>query len=326
MKDKYRFFKLIRWKNILIIAFTMVAMRYLIIIPILQSFNTQSTLSHYAFVFYVLATILLAAAGYIINDYFDMKIDKINKFDKLIIKNNIQKKEALSYHIYMNILGMICAVIACIIAKITISYLIVFVCIAVLLWLYSAVLKRKFLIGNLLVSSFIACVPVSVVFYEYLTYIKNNVSLENNEGLRLSIYIIVGLSIFAFIYNFIREIVKDCEDIEGDRAFGVKSFPIVIGTKATNIMNSAIILITSFLMLYAWKSLVKICVFFQNNIIAEIYIYLCIFVFPILLFIYSIRAKHKKDYSLLSSLLKIYLVLGLCFCIIVYLSVNDFMF
>ena len=73
-------------------------MRYCIISPFLQINNFSLQLDNLRFFLLVLTTILIAAAGYVINDYFDVRTDRINKPDKVIIDSGIHRRSAIFLH------------------------------------------------------------------------------------------------------------------------------------------------------------------------------------------------------------------------------------
>ncbi|MCE3281061.1 MAG: UbiA prenyltransferase [Bacteroidetes bacterium] len=199
------FLKLIRIQNLLIIAFTQYMVRWCIIYPELSTHGFELQLSNLQFFFLSLSTVMIAAAGYAINDYFDVRIDKVNKPERMVMW------KLVIFHI-------LCATG---------------------LWLYSTTFKRKFFIGNFVIALFTAFVPLIVGIYELLPCYKVY-QLNNDTSNFAYIWIpVIGISFFAFITTLLREIIKDIEDVEGDKEFGCQTMPIVLGIK-----NSKLIVIT----------------------------------------------------------------------------------
>jgi 4-hydroxybenzoate polyprenyltransferase len=179
----------------------------------------------------VFSTVLIAAAGNIINDYFDVKADRINKPEKLIITKHIKRRWAILIHWIFN--GLAFGMAIYLSAKYeSLWFMFVHLISINTLWFYSMLFKRKVLIGNLLVAGLTALVPLLVVIY---FKVGNSFHLQYSEFnpdswvAIIDYKIIYLLAIFAFIQNFAREIVKDVQDVKGDELIYVKSLPMVIG-------------------------------------------------------------------------------------------------
>lgn len=179
----------------------------------------------------VFSTILIAAAGNIINDYFDVKADRINKPEKLIITKHIKRRWAILIHWIFN--GIAFGIAIYLSAKYeSLWFMFIHLVSINTLWFYSMLFKRKVLIGNLLVAGLTALVPLLVVVY---FKVGNTFHLQYSEFNPESWVAIIDykfvyfLAIFAFIQNFAREIVKDVQDVKGDELIYVKSLPMKIG-------------------------------------------------------------------------------------------------
>src|SRR5664279_6661839 len=248
------FLNLIRWQNLLMVILTMVLMRYAVLAPLVSKIGVilikgsgeeipmSLQFPWYDFILLVAATVFITAGGYVINDYFDIKTDLINK-GKVIVGTKIPRRKAMMWHSIFNIAGVA--------AGFYISYKsgyfwlgILFLVVSGLLYFYSASYKRQFLIGNIIVALLTAMVPMLVVFYEwpalYKYYIINAVSLP---PMNFIIYWIGGFSLFAFLTNLIREIIKDIEDFEGDLAYGRNTIPVVIGILSAKVVSASLIII-----------------------------------------------------------------------------------
>ena len=206
------FFKLIRFKNILIIALTQYLIRYALIIPMTQSFS----LSDMEFALLVLSTLFIAAGGYIINDYFDTKVDRLNQ-KTLIIDHTIKRREAILMHIVLSTLGVFIGFyLGWKVGLLNLGLINLFSVTA--LWFYSTHLKKENLSGNLLISLLAALVLLVVPLYDIIP--------NPNANGELAFYAICNYAIFAFLTTFIREVVKDFEDASGDHKMGFKTFAI----------------------------------------------------------------------------------------------------
>jgi len=224
------------------------------------------------------STVLIAAAGYIINDYYDVKIDFINKPDRVVIGKRITRRLAILFHVIFSGLGVWIGLhLSWRIAAINI--LSVF-----FLWLYSNNLKRLPFIGNLVVA-----ILTGVSIYVVNVFFK----IENP--------LVIIYAVFSFFMTLVREIIKDMEDLKGDNTFGCRTLPIVWGVRKTK----NVIYVILFMLCAA--------VLILNKFYAGLPVYyLLVFLFlPILwLFLKLMRADTTRDYARLSSFCKIIMLLG----------------
>lgn len=223
------FFRLIRWLNLVFISLTQVSFYYFII-----PFVFRSKYSHEAHAFsplhfflLLIASVFIAAAGYIINDYFDLNIDLVNKPSKVIIEKYIKRRWAIVLHIVLSLIGFFLSLYVG--YKINNFYIPVFNLLAIgSLWVYSTTLKKQLLIGNIIISLLTAWVIMVIAMAEYKTQYSNTNSIHNYVNPRL-----IKLSFlyagFAFVISLIREVIKDIEDIKGDLKNGCKTMPIIWG-------------------------------------------------------------------------------------------------
>jgi len=315
------FLKLIRWQNLLLVILTMVLMRYAVLAPVLSKIGVILTSGSgeempitlqfpwYDFILLVIATVFITAGGYVINDYFDIKTDLINK-GKVIVGTKIPRRQAMMWHSIFNIAGVA--------AGFYISYKAgyiwlgtLFLVVSGILYFYSASYKRQFLIGNIIVALLTAMVPMLVVFYEwpslYKYYALHAVELPN---INFIIYWVGGFALFAFLTNLIREIIKDIEDFEGDIAYGRNTVPVVIGILSAKVVSVCLIMITILLLYLAWH-------FFINDTITLIYISVAI-VLPLLYVIYKLLiSSDKKQLHSASSILKVVMITGVLYSVVV---------
>lgn len=177
-----------------------------------------------------ISTLLIAAAGYLINDYYDKEIDIINKAHK---RNPLSKQALLTGYIILNITALILSFTF----ALSNAVLWVFPISILLLWLYSVKLKGLPFIGNLSVALLSATVPFIYLSIQDLAHSYTS-----------SVYLIITFSFLAFFSTLARELVKDIEDIEGDKAQGLKTIPILWGIKTAKFWTIFFLLCTLFIL------------------------------------------------------------------------------
>jgi 4-hydroxybenzoate polyprenyltransferase len=315
------FLKLIRWQNLIIVILTMILMRYCVIAPLISKISivlsngngveTGMVLQFpwYDFVLLVAAVVFITAGGYVINDYFDIKTDLINK-GKVIVGTKIPRRQAMMFHNVFNISG----VAAGFYISWKAGYMMlgaIFLLVSGLLYFYSASYKRQFLIGNIIVAVLTAMVPLLVVVYEwpalYRFYTVNAVKLPDIDFI---FYWVGCFAFFAFLTTLTREIIKDIEDFEGDVAYGRNTLPIVIGVITSKVVTVCLVVITIALLYLTWY-------FFVNDKITLIYLN-CAIVFPLIMVIFKIAfSKNKVQLHSASSYMKIIMLTGILYSVVV---------
>jgi len=319
-----KYLRLVRFPNLLIVALTQYLMRWCIIYPIIREFAFECQVhqkievyhfdfqfSELNFFFLVLATVCLTAAGYVINDYFDRRTDMLNRPQSVIIDKQINRRFAVLFHIALNVIGCLLGIyVTWRIGFIKLG--IVFPVIAGLLWYYSTTYKRQFLIGNIIVAFLTALVPLIIAVCEFvaLNSAYRTIITEHQFNFNLLFYWILGFSYFAFITTLIREIIKDVEDFEGDTELGRNTVPIVLGIFYTKVIVISLSLITI-------SSLLLSYFIFLNDKITLFYFIFALFL-PFIFGIYKIvKADKKEDYHFISIYLKILMLVGLLYSLIV---------
>jgi 4-hydroxybenzoate polyprenyltransferase len=315
------FLKLIRWQNLLMVILTMVLMRYAVLEPVISRIGVilikgtgeeipmSLQFPWYDFVLLVAATVCITAGGYVINDYFDIKTDLINK-GKVIVGTKIPRRKAMMWHSIFNIAGVV--------AGFYISYKAgyiwlgaMFLAVSGLLYFYSASYKRQFLIGNIIVALLTAMVPMLVVFYEWPALFKyytlNAIRLPNID---IIIYWVGGFALFAFLTNLIREIIKDVEDFEGDKAYGRNTVPVVIGVLSSKIVSICLIAVTIIMLYLTWH-------FFINDKITLIYLTVAV-VLPLFYVICKLLlSSEKRQLHSASRIMKLVMLTGVLYSVVV---------
>lgn len=287
-------FKLIRWANLLIVALTLYIVRWAVLLPALEMAGELPFLQNLAFGLVVLATIFIAAAGYVINDIIDLPIDLINKPNKVIIQKKISTAKAWWIYGLFNSLAI---VIGLYLGQFLL--LLIFSSTILGLALYAFYWKRQVFIGNIVVSVLCALVVLEVWI---LDWTKLALPFSTNFPFQ----VLIGYTLFAFLTTMLREIVKDIEDIEGDRQQNCKTAPIVLGVNASRLVILAIgvgLLVGLFLALYAWQSFLAPL---------SLILFIILMILPLLAILtLLILAKSSAQFAQLSRLIKIYMGLGL---------------
>ncbi|MCG8698934.1 MAG: geranylgeranylglycerol-phosphate geranylgeranyltransferase [Bacteroidales bacterium] len=304
------YFQLLRWPNLLVIALTQSMMRWFVLKPLLGGAQFLLQLELLYFLFLVIATVAISAAGYVINDYFDRKTDFINRPHRVIVGKIIPRRVAMLMHLLLSALGVLLGFY--ISYALNLLHLgIIFLVVSGALWFYSTTYKNQLIIGNVIIAALVALVPLMVLLFELPLIVRKyplHIIADTLDIRSMSLWV-GGYTVFAFLTNLMREVIKDIEDFEGDYVFGRKSIPIVWGTKTakivTTVINASIIAATIVIM-------VKITM----PVLAAIYATLAIVV-PLGILQYRLfKAKEAKHYHQVSVMLKLVMVLGLGFCVV----------
>lgn len=224
------------------------------------------------------STCLVAAAGYVINDYFDVKIDLINKPDRVVVGKEMSRRKAIAFHILLSGAGVVFGLLV----NWKVAALNLFS--AFLLWWYSAKLKRGAFFGNLV----IALLTAFSLLVIYLLYDQRPPT-------------ILLYAIFAFFMTMVREAVKDMEDVRGDQAFGCRTIPIRWGIAATKVYTGILVLLLVGSVVLAhliWLSL-------------PVNYFLAMVLLPLGIFSYRLmQADTVREFHILSQWCKYLLILG----------------
>jgi 4-hydroxybenzoate polyprenyltransferase len=313
------FLRLIRPLNLVIIAFTMYSTRLFLYIYE-QLFNVnlfQKGDEEFDFFLIVFSTLLIAAAGNIINDYFDVKADRINKPDKLIITKHINRKWAILSHWILNIIAFGIAIYLSV-RNSTFWYLFIHLLSINALWFYSMYFKRKPFIGNFIVAALTALVPIlcGIHFYIHhelptveLSSISNPFSFWIYHLMAHGHYILI-LALFAFASNLAREIIKDIEDIEGDKLLHAKTLPILYGVTKTKWMAGLLLILSPIL----FTILFFLKFDSSTNILENIQLFIPVLVallLDIISIVLLIKASSRPELKRVDLLIKISMLLGL---------------
>lgn len=304
MKLLAAFFKLVRWPNLVFIALTQLLFYYCIILPVFKEVSSFIFTDKRILALVILSSVLIAAAGYIINDYFDINIDLINKPQQNVVDSIMSRRWAMFWHMFLSMAGIVMGFYADFVSGHFLLGLSNVICV-VLLFVYSLTFKKKMLIGNVIISALTAWVVMIMGLYVVIDFIlkTGESSVPVTRIMRLTIL----YTAFAFIISLIREVIKDMEDIEGDRRYGCRTMPIVWGINSSKVftavwlivLTAALIAVQVYVLLFGWWW-------------SAAYVLLLI-VFPLLWILVKLKmAKSQANFHYLSTLIKLVMLTGIC--------------
>ncbi|MEO8582671.1 MAG: geranylgeranylglycerol-phosphate geranylgeranyltransferase [Flavitalea sp.] len=314
MKPIAAFLRLIRSVNLLFIFITQLLFQYAIIVPMFGETGMLSPalpLKH--FLLLSLSSVLIAAAGYIINDYFDLNIDKINRPGKIVVEKAIRRRWAIVWHWVLSLAGV---VIGFYVGWRASAFWLGFAnaaCVGAL-WFYSTTFKRKILSGNIIISLLTAWVVLVIGFvthYRLVMHMDLYGFSFQSKLLRFT-FLYAG---FAFIICLVREVVKDIEDMEGDAKYGCRTMPIVWGVNVSkvfagtwlSVITATLIIVFAYILQFRWW-------------VAATYCALLIILPLINILIGLYRAKSIADYHRLSKWIKFVMFTGIVSMIFIWVK------
>lgn len=293
-----KYLKLVRYQNLLMLAFMQLLLRY----GFLKLQNAPLSLADWQFFLLVLSTVSIAAAGYVINNIFDQDTDNDNKPEKVIVGKSISESMAYNLYVGLNVIGVgIGFYLSNVIQRP--GFAAIFIVVAATLYLYATSLKQMILLGNIVVALLLSFSVIIVGIFDLFP-----ATYEGNQREMATLFsILTDYAIFAFIINFIREIVKDLEDVDGDYNQGMNTLPIVLGVSRV----SKAVFVISFIP-------IGILLYYINKyfIASDLWIlsgYALLFmVGPLLYFTIKVAsAKKQKEFRHLSMILKLAIFFGI---------------
>ncbi|CAM3547146.1 geranylgeranylglycerol-phosphate geranylgeranyltransferase [Flavobacterium saliperosum] len=303
-----KFFKLIRYQNLLMLALMQLVFHFVFFKNQKEVFTA---LADWQFILLVLATISIAAGGYVINNIMDQETDAFSKPKNVIVGKHISEGMAYNIYVALNILGVgIGFYLSNIIQKPMFSA--VFIVVAGTLYMYATSLKQNLLIGNIIVALLLSFSVIIVGIFDLYpaTYDGNQLQMA------MLFSILLDYALFAFIINFIREIVKDIEDMDGDYNSGMNTLPILLGKDRTAKIVFGL----------AFVPVILLVLYVNNNLLELQWVmyYMLLFVLaPLLYFLIKIwNAKSKKDFSHLSLILKLVLLFGILSIVVITINMK----
>ncbi|MBO5618990.1 MAG: geranylgeranylglycerol-phosphate geranylgeranyltransferase [Paludibacteraceae bacterium] len=307
--------RLVRWGNLLFLGALIWLMEKWVAVPILDRAAFGEQLEWWLLLLVGGATVLIAAGGYVVNDYFDIKIDRINRPDRVIVSRSVSKPAAMRLSIVLSGAGMLCGIAAAWVMK-SMTIGIIFVIIPGLLWFYSSSYKRLFMIGNLTIALLAAMTPMIVAM-------SNVAILQLRYGTILPYTTLVhdlyawlgGFALFAFLLTWIREIIKDMQDQMGDRELECHSMPVVWGETWTKVFVTGLIVLTLAVIGHLWWHALPFPTGW--NSLSTRYIALGI-VTPMLCTLWLLwAAKIPSDYKTCQQVVKFTMFIGMLYSIVI---------
>ena len=301
------FLKMIRLPNLIFIALTQVLFQFCIYHPLyLGQIQPQDTRN---FFLLVAASVLIAAAGYIINDYFDINIDEVNKPDRMVVDKFISRRWAIAWHFVFSAIAILLTMLALPVLQKWYLVLANIFSVAVL-WFYSTNFKKKLLIGNIAISLLTAWTILLVFFSKLSVSDAFATGFHGQPKFFRFAFLYAG---FAFMITLIREATKDIEDMPGDEKYGCRTMPIVWGVNATKvyiavwmiILIAILIVIQIYVLQFRWWWAVAYC--FVLIILPLIYVFSKLF-----------KASSIPDYHELSTRTKLIMLTGILSMIFFY--------
>ena len=226
------FLRMIRLPNLLFIALTQVLFHFCIYYPLYEIVPGEEILL--SFILLVFASLFIAAAGYIINDYFDINIDEVNKPGRMVVDRLISRRWAIAWHFMLSVSGVLLTVLALPLREKWYLVLANIGCV-LLLWFYSTTFKRRLLIGNVVISLLTAW-TILIIFFSKLSL--QDAWAPEHVGQPKFFRFAFLYAGFAFLLSLVREAIKDMEDMAGDEKYGCRTMPIVWGIRATKVYTA----------------------------------------------------------------------------------------
>jgi len=297
--------QLIRLPNLLIIILTQGLLR-VCVLQNLHRDDLEGLSDFYGFVLLVLATVLIAIAGYVINDYYDVRIDEINKPGKQVVASFISYRGAIKVHLLLNGIAILIGIFLAIRIKVP-GFGLIFPFIAGLLWLYSAKYKRMVFWGNFIVALLSSIVILIVWLFFYYSLRLNPTHFELVlPYLAWTSRIFMAYALFAFLVSLFREIIKDMEDQEGDKSYGCRTLPLVIGIKISRFIVLFIVVLTILILGY-----LQFFLYSLDQYLILWYLLVAVQLPMVILVLKLFFATEKKDFHFMSTLSKVIMLSGI---------------
>lgn len=311
--------RLLRFDDLLFLAIFVGVMEKWVLRPVLAHYQLAEPLLWWQLLLLVAAVILIAAGGFVINDYFDVKIDRINRPDDLIITRDVSKQTAMRIFYGLTGAGIACGLALSIVLR-SMPLLTIFILTPGILWFYSASYKRQFMLGNLVVAFLAALVPLTVSVAAdaaiKLTYGAD--SMQAQFLVNLCYLWMLGFGIFAFFCTWIRELIKDLEDQEGDRELECHTWPVKYGDVATKVFATVLTAVLSLFLTwvtFAWLPEHVGLTFSWGQLASRFYLFLLVGFICDLCLLWA--AKLPEDYRHAQLLMKMIFFIGIMFAICV---------
>lgn len=305
--------RLVRWSNLVFLGVLIWVMNQWVAVPILERAAFGAQLPWYTLLLIGVATVLIAAGGYVVNDYFDVKIDRINRPDQLIVTRTVSREGAMHLSMALSGIGVVCGLAAAWLLRST-TLGVVFVLVPGLLWFYSSSYKRLFLIGNLTIALLSGLTPMLIALANIAQLRLRYAAILPYTTLEHDLYAwLGGFALFAFLLTWIREVIKDMQDQQGDRELECHSMPVVWGEVWTKVFVTLLFVLTLALIGYLWWAVLPFSHSWTE--LSTRYVVLGI-VIPMLGAIWLLwSAKIPSDYKTCQQVVKLTMLLGMLYSI-----------
>lgn len=294
------FLRLIRWPNLVFIAITQWLVYFCLYRPLAES--QSDGINDLRIFWWILASVLIAAAGYVINDYFDINIDEVNRPQRQVVDKLISRRWAMFWHLSMSLAGLGCTALAVRWESHAYLFFANIACV-IALWLYSTHLKKTLLVGNILIA-LLTSWTVWVIFLSQFSWAE--LFEAPNASRQKLIRIVLLYTVFSFVITLIREAVKDMEDRIGDAGAGCRTLPIVWGFPAAKIYTAVwtvvligmLLIVLAYVLPFGWW-------------LASLYS-LSALIAPLVIFLSRlIPAQKQEEFADLSKILKWVMLAGI---------------
>jgi 4-hydroxybenzoate polyprenyltransferase len=289
------------------LAFMQLVFRYLF----LEQSYVDLALTDFNYILLVIATVCVAAGGYVINNIMDQETDEIAKPQNRVVGVSISETVAYNWYIGLTIVGVgIGFYLSNVIYKPTFASM--FILVATLLYMYATSFKQIPVLGNVVVALLLSTSIIIIGLFDILPAID----VDNRFRMKEAFNILMEYAVFAFIINLIREIVKDLEDMDGDYQSGINTLPIMMGIPKTKIIVGILTVISIGILAY----------YINSNLFELDYViyYSMIFIIgPLIYFgVKLINAVTKKEFHHLSLVLKLILFFGIISIAVIVLNLK----
>ncbi len=312
------YLRLVRYKNLLIVAATQYLMRFAIMQPLLSVNGFELQMGELQFFLLVMCTVLITAAGYVINDYFDTRTDMLNRPETVVVGRQIPRRVAIILHWILNFAALLLGFYLAFYVGVPLLGF-VFVFVAGLLWIYSTTYNRQFLTGNLIIAFLTSMVPVMVVLFEIPLLNREYGEILRSYQTSFSFILawVGSFGYFAFLTTLIRELIKDIEDFKGDVRQGRRSVPIVLGIRNTKIIIGGLILVVLISLGFLYYVYLRVGFYGETDYLSLAWFVVLLLTPLALLFYRVINGVKKKDYTFAHRLAKLIMLSGLLYSLLV---------
>lgn len=314
-------------------ALVQVLMQFCVVNPILKNHGAEALLGADVFALLLVSTLLIAAGGFVINDYYDMKIDEFNRPLTRIVGKELSRKQTMFFYLSLSVAALVASVALWIVFSLKIyhtgdsfekslfdilldtrNFFVVFVVMFGLLWFYSSSYKRVKIVGNLIVSAAVAMVPFIVAMFN-VKMLSESYSHSPMVGIvSKEIYWWVAVfSLFLFVWTLIGEIVRNMEEVKGEREMECHTIPVVYGMKVAKIIANVLIfsaVVGTFLVFVVYPP-------YSSDYTLR-YILCTVAPLGLVLMYFVQKAERRSDYKMVRGMLNLIMLTGVHYSVVLF--------